>query len=178
MDAMNGPFEVICSDETIDDFALLSQSPTRLTQPLPQSLAYAATGVLHGFGLDERPLVSGLPQFPGELIAARSTVALTQRMIGSGVLVLFEQGDPARPIITGVLQEHRVSPPAITPQLPLSVQSDEQRVVISAEKEVVLRCGDASITLTRAGKVIIKGNYILSRSTGYNKIKGAAIDIN
>jgi len=42
----------------------------------------------------------------------------------------------------------------------------------------VLRCGDASITLTRAGKVVIQGNYILSRSSGYNKIKGAAIDIN
>jgi hypothetical protein len=43
---------------------------------------------------------------------------------------------------------------------------------------VVLRCGDASITLTQAGKVIIRGNYIVSRSSGYNKIKGAAVDIN
>jgi hypothetical protein len=50
--------------------------------------------------------------------------------------------------------------------------------VIEAEREIILKCGEASITLTRAGKVIIRGNYILSRSTGYNKIKGAAIDIN
>ena len=50
--------------------------------------------------------------------------------------------------------------------------------MIEADREVVLRCGDASITLTRAGKVIIKGSYILSRSSGYNKIKGAAIDLN
>jgi hypothetical protein len=51
-------------------------------------------------------------------------------------------------------------------------------VVLTAEREMVLRCGEASITLTRAGKVIIKGAYIVSRSTGYNKIKGAAVDIN
>jgi hypothetical protein len=49
---------------------------------------------------------------------------------------------------------------------------------VSAEREIVLRCGDASITLTRAGKVIIKGRYVVSRSTGYNKIKGATVDIN
>jgi hypothetical protein len=50
--------------------------------------------------------------------------------------------------------------------------------VLSAEREIVLRCGAASITLTRAGKILINGSYILSRSTGYNKIKGAAVGIN
>jgi uncharacterized protein (DUF2345 family) len=60
----------------------------------------------------------------------------------------------------------------------VSAQVDDQRVVLSAEREIVLRCGEASITLTRAGKVIIKGAYILSRASGYNKIKGAAVDIN
>jgi len=60
----------------------------------------------------------------------------------------------------------------------VSAQVDDQRVELTAEREIVLRCGDASITLTRAGKVIIKGAYILSRSSGYNKIKGAAVDIN
>jgi hypothetical protein len=50
--------------------------------------------------------------------------------------------------------------------------------VLSAEREIVLHCGDASITLTRAGKVIIKGRYLISRSSGYNKVKGAAVEIN
>jgi uncharacterized protein (DUF2345 family) len=58
------------------------------------------------------------------------------------------------------------------------VQADDERVVVTAEREIVLRCGDASITLTRAGKVLIKGTYVLSRARGYNKIKGAAVDIN
>ena len=69
-------------------------------------------------------------------------------------------------------------PAAAVPAALVSVQADDDRFVLSAEREIVLRCGDASITLTRAGKVLIKGTYILSRSSGYNKIKGAAVDIN
>ena len=41
-----------------------------------------------------------------------------------------------------------------------------------------MRCGEASITLTRAGKVLIRGAYVLSRSSGANRIKGAAVEIN
>jgi hypothetical protein len=42
----------------------------------------------------------------------------------------------------------------------------------------VLRCGKASITLTSAGKVLIRGTYVLSRSSGVNKIKGGSIQLN
>ncbi|MEW5071937.1 hypothetical protein AB1P14_09365, partial [Pseudomonas aeruginosa] len=38
--------------------------------------------------------------------------------------------------------------------------------------------GKASITLTRAGKVIIRGAYLSSRSTGVNRIKGGSVQIN
>jgi uncharacterized protein (DUF2345 family) len=93
------------------------------------------------------------------------------------VLVLHEDGDWTRPIVIGVLQEPSGEQrPFAQPQV--EVQVDKERMTLSAEREIVLRCGDASITLTRAGKVVIKGNYIVSRSTGYNRIKGAAVDIN
>jgi hypothetical protein len=92
--------------------------------------------------------------------------------------LLYERGDPRRPIIIGVLQERAIARDPGGQQRLVSIDTDNDRMVVSAEREIVLRCGDASITLTRAGKVTIKGNYILSRSTGYNKIKGAAIDIN
>ena len=133
----------------------------------------------HGFDLDDRPLVRGLAELSGEIITARSTVALSREQIGSTVVLVFEHADVRRPIIVGVLQDR----PAVRraengSTRTIDVQADDDRVVISAEREIVLRCGEASITLTRAGKVLIKGAYILSRSTGYNKIKGAAIDIN
>lgn len=53
-----------------------------------------------------------------------------------------------------------------------------ERLELVAEREIVLRCGQASITLTRAGKIILRGTYVLSRSSGVNKIKGGSIQIN
>lgn len=100
-------------------------------------------------------------------------------MIGSEVVVLFEGGSHQRPIIIGVIQARGVaSVPANSSARHISIDADDDRFIVTAEREIILRCGESSITLTRAGKVIIKGNYILSRSAGYNKIKGAAIDIN
>lgn len=99
-------------------------------------------------------------------------------MIGREVVVWFDSGDERLPIIMGVMERQPLRNEVPLPEPGLTVQVDDERYVIRAEREIVLRCGDASITLTRAGKVIIKGNYILTRSTGYNKIKGAAIDIN
>jgi hypothetical protein len=139
----------------------------------------AATARLHGFDLEERPLLVGLPGLPHEIVAGRTTVSLLRQQIGSSVVVLFEQGDIRRPIVVGVLQGTGAPLPAAPVPVPLvSAQVDDQKVVLTAEREIVLKCGEASITLTRAGKVLIKGTYVLSRSSGYNKIKGAAVDIN
>jgi len=64
------------------------------------------------------------------------------------------------------------------PPNPLEVQVDGERVVLTAKHEIVLRCGKASITLTRAGKVLIHGEYLLSRASGVNRIKGGSVQIN
>jgi hypothetical protein len=122
-------------------------------------------------------MVIGLPGLPYEIVPARTTVTLLREHIGVDLVVLFDGDDLRRPIVIGILQQARVGAPAEPSQL-VSAQIDDQRLVLTAEREIVLRCGDASITLTRAGKVLIKGAYILSRSSGYNKIKGAAVDIN
>jgi hypothetical protein len=42
----------------------------------------------------------------------------------------------------------------------------------------VLRCGQASVTLTKAGKVLIRGTYVSSRSSGVNRIKGGSVQLN
>lgn len=42
----------------------------------------------------------------------------------------------------------------------------------------MLRCGKASITLTRSGKIILRGTYISSRSSGVIRIKGGSVQIN
>ena len=50
--------------------------------------------------------------------------------------------------------------------------------MVDAREQLVLRCGKARITLTSAGKVLIEGAYISSRSTGVNRIKGGSVQLN
>ena len=134
---------------------------------------------LVAFDLDDRPVIRSAQLLRGERVQARSTVRLQRTQLGAEVVVMCECGDPRRPIVMGVLQDSIArAPEAVQRQAPVTVYVDDERYAITAEREIVLRCGEASITLTRAGKVIIKGTYVLSRSSGYNKIKGAAVDIN
>ena len=176
------PFVALAAETLIDDdFAALERRPIGLAPQIAPATALVAPAVgrLHGFDLHDQPLIDKLGACLGEVVVGRSTVALRRAMIGLDVVVLFEGGDLRLPIIIGVIEPRVLRESAMGPVEPcVSVQVDGERHVVEAEREIVLRCGDASITLTRAGKVIIKGNYILSRSTGYNKIKGAAIDIN
>jgi hypothetical protein len=55
---------------------------------------------------------------------------------------------------------------------------DGRRVRVVAKDEIVLQCGDASITLRRNGRIVIKGTYIETCSEGTNRIKGGQVRIN
>ncbi len=133
-------------------------------------------GTLCGFGPGGEPLVS-FPGGPGGgPLPARSTTPLAPADLGAQVVLGFENGEPDRPLVVGRLWNPA---PAPAPKAGgVDVQADGQRVVVSAEQEVVLRCGEASITLTRAGKIILRGTYLLSRSSGVNRIKGGSVQIN
>jgi hypothetical protein len=168
------PFALLEIDEYAGDFDALRERPV---SSVPTGVG-AATATLHGFDLADLPVVTGLPGIPHENVAARSTVALTAAHIGKTLVVVFEQSEVRRPIVIGVIDADRAVTPAEPVRDSLVVEADDTRLVLTAEREVVLRCGEASITLTRAGKVLIRGTYVMSRSSGYNKIKGAAVDIN
>jgi hypothetical protein len=179
MDRAEDPFINLAAETLADDFARLERR--EVAAPVlgdAGALMAPAIGRLQGFDLLEQPLIADIAACPGQVLAARSTVPLRRAMIGCDVLVLFAGGDVHLPIIMGVIEPRALIETPLPPASGVAVTVDGERHVIEAEREIVLRCGDASITLTRAGKVIIKGNYILSRSSGYNKIKGAAIDIN
>ena len=175
---MNAPISLLAFEAFAD---VLQEEPAHhtfggLLQRQAPALPSVVMGVLHGFDLQDRPLVRGMAALPGEVVMARSTVALRHDMRGATVALVFEDGDAHAPIILGVVAG---SPIVQESSVQASVRLDEsERMVLSAEREVVLQCGDASITLTRAGRVVIRGRQILSAATGYNRIKGAAIDIN
>lgn len=123
------------------------------------------------------PLVR-YPDQPGSAaLQARTTVDLHGKHIGQQVVLMFEANDPAKPIIMGVLQGVEGWPLEQHPAQ-VEVDVDGQRMMVSAKEQLVLRCGKASITLTKAGKVLIQGSYVLSRSSGVNRIKGGSVQLN
>jgi hypothetical protein len=55
---------------------------------------------------------------------------------------------------------------------------DGRRVRITAKDEIVFECGQASVTLRRNGRIIIRGTYVETHSEGTNRIKGGQVRIN
>ena len=95
------------------------------------------------------------------------------------VLVMFEKGDPEKPIILGLLADPLEEVIALSEsQEPKEVMLDGKRVMLEAQDEIQLKCGEGSITLRKDGKIIIKGTHLLSRAIGPNRIKGGSVQIN
>ena len=125
----------------------------------------------------ETPLVIHPGQSGTAAIRARSIVDLHGPHVGAQVVLMFDDGDPARPIVMGVLRGKTGWPLEDRPP-EVEVDANGERLIVTAREQMVLRCGKASITLTKAGKVLIEGSYLLSRSTGVNRIKGGSVQLN
>jgi hypothetical protein len=139
-------------------------------------------GMLSGSAEDGRPMVH-YPGIPGDKpLAAISTENAGLHEKGHEVALGFVDGNPALPIILGLIQKPEALEQAAPAENPeeqnVNVQIDGETLTLSADREIVLKCGKSSITLTRAGKVILKGAYVSTHSTGMNRIKGGAVQIN
>jgi hypothetical protein len=156
----------------------ISKPKLRENQPHEESHKNIIVGKLIGLITDGgTPLVTYPGQCGTTAIQARSVVDLYAHNIGQTVVLMFENADLWRPIIMGVIREGEVK--SMSEQLgQIEVNADGERHLVSAKEQIVLRCGKASITLTKAGKVIIQGTYVLSRSSGANRIKGGSIQLN
>lgn len=55
---------------------------------------------------------------------------------------------------------------------------DGKRLVFAAQEEVLIQCGEASISLNKNGKVTIRGKYVLTRASGVNRILGGSVQVN
>jgi hypothetical protein len=149
-------------------------------------------GVLSSLNTEGHPLVI-FPGNPSESpVVARTVAACKNSDVGREVALLFEDGDPAKPLLVGLIQEplNLISSEAIprsgAQDLNLDtkveenpyIELDGERIELKAKQEITLKCGRASITLTKAGKVLIRGAYLLNRSSGVNRIKGGSVQIN
>lgn len=133
-----------------------------------------------------------LVDFPGNgsrPIIARATTSSKAETLRKGnptgreVLLAFENNDPRLPIIVDTMYSliEEITEPAtavIEAEERQDVTINGRRISFDADDEIVLKCGKASITLTKAGKVLIKGEYVLSHSSGENRIRGGSVSIN
>ncbi len=128
-------------------------------------------GALIGFEKG-RPLVVFAGNKQDHAIAARSTCELTYDMIGCDLALLFEGGDPAKPMIVG-----RIVEPVRNDVMP-SVIRDGELVRITAQDQLELRCGKASIVMKKDGHITIRGTYVISHASAANRIRGGSVNLN
>jgi hypothetical protein len=171
-------------EEELSGLAEADATAVPANKPAPQRLDGVVIGTLVGFNDAGQPLVDFPANGSGAPVAARSTVTVGQYQIGVETVLMFAGGNVEQPIIMGLIQPPQTGNPIAAGsarsygQNPMMAEVDGERLVFTAEKEIVLRCGKASITLTRAGKILIRGAYLLSRSSGVNRIKGGSIQLN
>lgn len=140
--------------------------------------AFALTGVLVGFADEGRtPLVTYTGQPGTAALPARATLDLHASHVGREVVMTLDRGNPQRPIVIGVLREQNPNALEARPGT-VAVDVDGRRMIVSAREQLVLRCGRATLTLTKAGKILLDGTYISSRSSGVQRIKGGTIQLN
>jgi len=90
----------------------------------------------------------------------------------AAVLLDFLDGRADRPVILALLRDR------IDPESDERTSFDLEDVTLKAPKNLVLECGESSITLSHTGRVTIRGTEVISESTGAVKLKGAYVELN
>jgi len=90
--------------------------------------------------------------------------------VGDEVLVLLPEGDQEEGCVLGRVGKYRTAgKPAQPPQ---------DHVLIEAGETLSLKCGESSVDLRKDGKLMIRGNDVLSRAKRTQRIKGGSVAIN
>ena len=144
---------------------------------LPAAAAQPAEiviGHIAGLGAEGEPIVDFPGNPAGTPIPALATARYDLAPTGAAVALMFLMGDPARPLALGLVVQHADAQPTRAPE----PEEAPECLTLTAGREIVLQCGRASIVLTRAGKVLVRGAYVSSRSSGMQRITGASVHIN
>lgn len=154
-----------------------------------------------------RPLVIFNENPSGHPLVALATLSITKNHISRQIALLFNNGDPGQPVIMGLIhnpldelldnfelssgldnnddidpfieiKDIKTKQAGLKGSAENKVYVDGKQVCIEGAEEVSLKCGKASITLTKSGKILIRGTYLLNRSSGVNRIMGGSVQVN
>ena len=114
--------------------------------------------------------VIGLP-LSDEEVAAAARAKLR-------ALVIKPDNQPRQPVLVALLREAISAEARHKAACESATRISGQAVEIDAQQSLELSCGRAHITLHADGRIELNGDYLLSRSRGPIKLKGATIDIN
>jgi hypothetical protein len=153
-------------------------SPTELSRLLERSAGGAPPPHADGIAIAEVTgfTPGGLPvlriaALRIETAATASLVALDARHVGHSVAVGFTGGNASMPIVLGLMLQAAPRPPA-------EARVDGERVVLQAEHEIELRCGEAAIVLSADGRITLRGTYITSHASATQRILGGSVNVN
>ncbi|MBB6091957.1 hypothetical protein HNQ60_000803 [Povalibacter uvarum] len=165
-------------------FSERRRDPERLARPvpaLPASMPATIGWIVAAHSEDSAASVMvDFPASPHGPRAARLATPLTPDAIAAAVsnkqpaVLVFESGDPLLPIVVGLIS----APMPETKSTIVEADVDGKRVRVVGKDEIVLQCGQASLTLRRNGRIVIRGTYVETHSEGTNRIKGGQVQIN
>jgi hypothetical protein len=134
--------------------------------------ARIATGQIVGFNPDGIVRVAGLGM-TGEIacnMIENADSAQIELRIGDAVLVVLPMGRDSNACILGRIGKY-CHPRA-------SKQRSRDHVAVEAKECLSLKCGEATMSLHKDGKVVIVGRDVLVRAKRAARVKGGSVAIN
>ena len=116
------------------------------------------------------PVVIGVGMSDEELVRAAWT--------GRRALVVRTGGNPPRLVLVGFPRERVAAKARDAWPAEVEVRLEGETLHLKARKRIELVCGKSKVVLDDQGRIEVNGSYLLSRSRGPVKIKGATVEIN
>lgn len=160
-----------------------SQPTIRSTAPV--GLPAVILGSLAGFRDDGQPLVHWSTSLSHAAVPARSQVVLQKTDQNRECTLAFIDGDPAQPVILGLLQPLQPNAASAAPDTkssniaqPINPTDSEKSFDIQSDTAITLQAGRTKLELHADGRILLQGRHIRSQAYGPNQIKGASVKLN